>query len=90
MTMKVGVNGFGRIGRDFVREYFEGEVKDFDLVAINASGDLKNLALLFKYDSVYGKFDGEIEAVEDGFMINGKKVTVTSEKIGRASCRERV
>ena len=80
MAMKVGVNGFGRIGRDFVREYFEGGIEDFDLVAINASGDLKNLALLFKYDSVYGKFKGEIEAVEDGFIINGKKVTVTAHR----------
>ena len=80
MGMKVGVNGFGRIGRDFVREYFECGIEEFDLVAINASGDLKNLALLFKYDSVYGKFDGEIEAVEDGFIINGRKVTVTAER----------
>ena len=80
MSMKVGVNGFGRIGRDFVREYFECGIKDFELVSINASGDLEDLALLFKYDSVYGKFDGEIEAVEDGFMINGKKITVTAER----------
>lgn len=80
MAMKVGVNGFGRIGRDFVREYFECGIEDFDLVAINASGDLKNLALLFKYDSVYGKFKGEIEAVEDGFIINGKKVVVTAQR----------
>lgn len=80
MTMKVGVNGFGRIGRDVVREFFECGIKEFDLVAINASGNLEDLALLFKYDSVYGKFEGEIEAVEDGFMINGKKVTVTAER----------
>nr|WP_300006355.1 type I glyceraldehyde-3-phosphate dehydrogenase [Tissierella sp.] len=80
MSMKVGVNGFGRIGRDVVREFFECGIEEFDLVAINASGNLKDLALLFKYDSVYGKFDGEIEAVEDGFMINGKKVTVTAER----------
>lgn len=80
MTMKVGVNGFGRIGRDFVRGYFEDEIEDFELVAINASGDLKNLAHLFKYDSVYGKFHGEIEAVEDGFIINGKKVAVTAQR----------
>ncbi len=80
MTMKVGVNGFGRIGRDVVREYFESGTDAFELVAINASGDLKDLALLFKYDSVYGQFKGEIEAVEDGFIINGKKVTVTAQR----------
>ena len=52
MTMKVGVNGFGRIGRDVVRAYFEGDVKEFDLVSINASGDLNTLAHIFKYDSL--------------------------------------
>lgn len=80
MTMKVGVNGFGRIGRDLVRAYFEGDVKEFDLVAINASGELDTLAHMFKYDTLYGKFDGTIEVVEDGFMINDKKVSVTAER----------
>lgn len=80
MAMKVGLNGFGRIGRDFVREYFEGEVEDFELVAINASGKLEDLAHLFRYDTNYGKFDGEIEAVEDGFVINGKKISVTAQR----------
>lgn len=80
MAMKVGLNGFGRIGRDFVREYFEGEVEDFELVAINASGKLEDLAHLFRYDTNYGKFDGEIEAVKDGFVINGKKISVTAQR----------
>lgn len=74
MSVKVGINGFGRIGRDVVRAYFENEVDDFDLVAINASGDLETLAHIFKYDTMYGKFDGTIEVAEDGFIINGKKV----------------
>lgn len=74
MSIKVGINGFGRIGRDVVRAYFENEVDDFDLVAINASGDLETLAHIFKYDTMYGKFDGTIEVAEDGFIINGKKV----------------
>lgn len=80
MTMKVGINGFGRIGRDVVRAYFEGDVKEFDLVSINASGDLNTLAHIFKYDSLYGKFDGTIEVAENGFIINGKEVKVTSER----------
>lgn len=80
MSMKVGISGFGRIGRDFVRGYFECGRDEFDLVAINASGDLETLAHLFKYDTVYGKFDGTIEVVEDGFVINDKKVKVISHR----------
>lgn len=78
--MKVGLNGFGRIGRDVLRAYAEGGVTEFDLVHLNASGDLANLAHLFKYDTMYGKFDGTIEVEEDGFLINGKKVKVTAER----------
>ena len=80
MAMKVGLSGFGRIGRDVVRAYFEDGVDEFDLVAINASGDLNTLAHLFKYDTVYGKFDGTIEVAEDGFVINGKKVKVVAHR----------
>ncbi len=80
MTIKVGVSGFGRIGRDVVRAYFENGVEDFELVAINASGDLNTMGHLFKYDSLYGKFDGTIEVVEDGFIINDKKVTVVDHR----------
>lgn len=78
MTMKVGLSGFGRIGRDVLRIYFEEGVNDFELVAINASGNLKDLAHLFKYDSMYGKFDGTIDIYEGGFLINGKKVPVVN------------
>lgn len=74
MTMKVGLSGFGRIGRDVLRIYAEENVNDFEIVALNASGDLNTLAHLFKYDSLYGKFNGTIEVVEDGFVINGKKI----------------
>ena len=80
MTVKVGLSGFGRIGRDVVRAYFENGVDEFDLVAINASGDLKTLGHLLKYDTMYGKFDGTIEVVEDGFVINGKKVKVVAHR----------
>lgn len=80
MTMKVGVNGFGRIGRDFVRIYFENDIKDFDLVAINASGGVDTLAHMFKYDTMYGKFDGTVEVGEDMLIINGKEVKVTDSR----------
>ena len=80
MTKKVGLNGFGRIGRDFVRAYFNNEVKEFDLVSINASGGLETLAHMFKYDTMYGKFNGEVEILEDGLKIDGKKIIVTEER----------
>ena len=80
MTMKVGLSGFGRIGRDVLRIYAEKNANDFEIVALNASGDLNTLAHLFKYDSLYGKFNGTIEVVEDGFMINGKKIKVVDHR----------
>ena len=80
MTMKVGISGFGRIGRDVMRIYMEEGIEDFEVVALNASGDLNTLAHLFKYDSLYGKFNGTMEIVEDGFIINGKKIKVVAHR----------
>ncbi|HEY4543254.1 MAG TPA: type I glyceraldehyde-3-phosphate dehydrogenase [Tissierellaceae bacterium] len=80
MSMKVGLNGFGRIGRDFVRVYFENDVKEFDLVAINASGGVETLAHMFKYDTMYGRFNGTVETEENALIINGKKVIVTDHR----------
>lgn len=80
MSMKVGLSGFGRIGRDVLRAYAENGVNEFEIVAINASGNLNDLAHLFKYDTMYGRFDGTIEVVEDGFIINGKKIKVVAHR----------
>ena len=80
MSMKVGLSGFGRIGRDVLRAYAENGVDEFEIVAINASGSLNDLAHLFKYDTMYGKFNGTLEVVEDGFVINGKKVKVVAHR----------
>lgn len=77
--MRVALNGFGRIGRDVVRIIFE-ENRGIDLVAINTLGDINMNAHLFKYDSLYGKFEGEVEAKEDHLLINGKKVNFYSER----------
>lgn len=80
MSMKVGLSGFGRIGRDVLRVWAEKKVDEFEIVAINASGDLQDLAHLFKYDTMYGKFDGTIEVDENGFVINGKKIKVVAHR----------
>src|SRR5699024_8075257 len=80
MAKKVGLSGFGRIGRAFVRAYFEGNVDEFDLVAINASGDLNDLAHLLKYDTAFRKFDKTVEVEDDGFVIDGKKIKVVAHR----------
>ncbi|WP_099950400.1 type I glyceraldehyde-3-phosphate dehydrogenase [Ezakiella peruensis] len=74
--MKVGINGFGRIGRDVARILLE-EDHGLELVHINASGDLDDLRHLFKYDSLYGKFTKDIKVEGDGFDIEGHKVHFT-------------
>ena len=64
MSVKAAINGFGRIGRDVLRAYFEGETKDIEIVAVNGgSGSAKDLAHLFKYDSLYGIFGGNVEVI---------------------------
>ena len=78
MAIKVGINGFGRIGRNVFRVITERE--DIDVVAINDLADARTLSLLLKYDSVHGRFDGDIEAKEDAIVVKGKEVKLTKEK----------
>ncbi|MDO4661555.1 MAG: type I glyceraldehyde-3-phosphate dehydrogenase [Tissierellia bacterium] len=77
MTTKVAINGFGRIGRLTLRRI--QELDDIEVVAINDLMDKNMLAHLFKYDSVQGRFDGEVEVTEEGFKVNGKDIKVFSE-----------
>src|SRR5271156_2520403 len=76
MAVKVGINGFGRIGRLVFRALVEQGLlgKSLDVVAVNDLVPPDNLAYLLKYDSTQGKFDGTVEAKEDGFVVNGKFV----------------
>lgn len=78
--MRVAVNGFGRIGRDVVRILTQNDIKELDLVAVNFSGDLSLNAHLFKHDSIYGKFNGEVTAKEKSLIINGKEIVVPSNR----------
>ncbi len=82
MAKKVAINGFGRIGRNTLRAAIrEGIFDKIDYVAINDPGlTPANAAHVFKYDSVMGKFDGTVEVVEDGLVINGKKIKFYAEK----------
>ena len=80
MSIKVGVNGFGRIGRDVVRGYYECGFEGFKIVAINATGDMETFSHLFKYDSAYGRFEGTVEPYEEGLLINGNKIKFTDHR----------
>lgn len=76
--IKIGINGFGRIGRLVLRESFERN--DIEVVAINDLMDIELLAYLLKYDSVHGTFKGEIEIKENNLIVNDTKIRVTAEK----------
>ncbi|MFN0197772.1 MAG: type I glyceraldehyde-3-phosphate dehydrogenase [Planctomycetaceae bacterium] len=78
-AIKVGINGFGRIGRVSLRVMMS-RPNEFDVMAINDLGDPKALALLFKYDSVQGQFPGSIEVDGNTLVINGKRIRVCAEK----------
>jgi glyceraldehyde 3-phosphate dehydrogenase len=78
MSIKVGINGFGRIGRNLYRASFQDSELEF--VAVNDITDAKTLAHLLKYDSVLGPLKAEIKAAEDAIIVNGKKTKVLSEK----------
>ncbi len=79
MTVRVGINGFGRIGRNFYRAALESGA-DVEVVGVNDLMSPATNAHLLKYDSSYGKFKGEIEAGEDALIVDGKRVSVLSEK----------
>lgn len=78
MAIKVGINGFGRIGRNILRTAL-GD-KDFDFVAVNDITDTKTLAHLLKYDSILGNLDADISATEGGISVNGDEFKVFSER----------
>jgi len=78
MAIKVGINGFGRIGRYFTRMAFNSP--EIEIVAINDLADAPTLAHLFKYDSVHRQFDGIVESTEDELTIKGKTIKMYSEQ----------
>ncbi|MCC6955358.1 MAG: type I glyceraldehyde-3-phosphate dehydrogenase [Anaerolineales bacterium] len=79
MTVKVGINGFGRIGRQVLKAVRDYHPNELEVVAFNDIGDLKTMAHLLKYDSNYGKFDGTVEYGENELLIDGKPVKVFKE-----------
>ena len=79
MKVKVGINGFGRIGRQVFKAIRDFHDDELEVVAFNDIGDLKTMAHLLKYDSNYGKFDGTIEVKEDGLFVDGKAIKAFKE-----------
>ncbi|MGB7786676.1 MAG: type I glyceraldehyde-3-phosphate dehydrogenase [Salinimicrobium sp.] len=78
MSTKIGINGFGRIGRIAFR--IASKRDDIEIVAINDLLDVDHLAYMLKYDSVHGKFDGTVEVKDGHLVVNGKQIRVTAEK----------
>ncbi|MBU4318295.1 MAG: type I glyceraldehyde-3-phosphate dehydrogenase [Proteobacteria bacterium] len=78
MSVKVGINGFGRIGRLVFRAAMANP--KVDIVAINDLTDSATIAYLLKYDSVHGRFNGQVEAKDDAIVVNGKSISITSAK----------
>jgi len=80
MAIRVGINGFGRIGRQVIRAAKQAGVKDLDFVAVNDLTDTKTLAHLFKYDSVHREYQGSVVAGADSISIDGDEIKVLAEK----------
>ncbi len=80
MTLRVGINGFGRIGRQSMKAMLERYPRDIEVVAINDLTDTKTNAHLLKYDSTYGRFPGEVEATPEALIVNGHSIKVISQR----------
>ncbi|MDQ3983121.1 MAG: glyceraldehyde 3-phosphate dehydrogenase N-terminal domain-containing protein, partial [Actinomycetota bacterium] len=79
MATRIGINGFGRIGRNFYRA-LKAKGSDLELVAVNDLGDAETMAHLLKYDSVHGRFPSEVKVSNGGFSIDGEDVKLLSER----------
>jgi len=80
MTLRVAINGFGRIGRNVLRAIYEAERNDLQVVAVNDLGDVAMNAYLLKRDSVHGPFRGTIETTASSMIVNGQEISVTAER----------
>src|ERR1051326_1694936 len=80
MVTRVGINGFGRIGRQSLRAMLERHPDDLEVVAINDITDTETNAHLFRYDSTYGRFNGSVEIKENDLVINGKRIKVFTQR----------
>ncbi len=80
MTVRVGINGFGRIGRQVLKAMLERYPDDMEVVAFNDLGDLNTMAHLFRYDSNYGVYPGTVEVVDGALIVDGNEIKALSER----------
>lgn len=80
MSIKIGINGFGRIGRNTFKVLLEKYSGELEVTAINDLTDAKTLAHLLRYDSIFGKFNGTVEVMENYLVVNGKKIEILAER----------
>src|SRR2546421_10215633 len=80
MAVRVGINGFGRIGRNVLRAATMAKQTDVEFVGVNDITDTKTLAHLLKYDSVHGRFPGTVEAKGEALVVNGRPIRVSAIK----------
>lgn len=78
MAIRVGINGFGRIGRNIFRGAYNDP--EIEFVAVNDLMDAKTLAHLLKYDSIHGRLDADVQAEDDAVIVNGKRIKITAER----------
>ncbi|PCI60382.1 MAG: type I glyceraldehyde-3-phosphate dehydrogenase [Methylophilaceae bacterium] len=81
MAIRIGINGFGRIGRMVLRAaVIEAEFSDIEVVAINCSYDMPYMGYMLKYDSVHGRFNADVNTDDGKFVVNGKQIQITAER----------
>jgi glyceraldehyde 3-phosphate dehydrogenase len=86
MTIKIAINGYGRIGRNILRALYEGQYRsnngrsDIEVVAINDLGDVKTNVHLTRYDTVHGRFPGKVEATAEAMLVDGDRIRVLAER----------
>src|SRR5579864_704688 len=79
MAARIGINGFGRIGRQVLRAILDYHTDELEVVAINDLADAATDAQLLKYDSNYGRFPGDVRTESDALVVNGRRVAVMAE-----------
>jgi len=80
MAIKVGINGYGRIGRNILKAFYESGRKDLSIVAVNDLGDAETNAHLTRYDTTHGRFGGEVKVEGDNLVVNGDRIRVLAER----------
>src|SRR5579862_6460657 len=81
MTIRVAINGYGRIGRNILRAHYEKKAHpEIQIVAINDLGDINTDVFLTRYDSTHGKFPGEVSAVGNEMLVNGDRIRIVAER----------